>query len=70
MRVEWRSPSTGGNPLFAVTILEDLASRGKIQAEPGGGWTLTIDVDEVAAQRPDSILRLIDTQIDRLDTPA
>ena len=60
--------STGGNPLFAVTILDDLASRGKIQAEPGGGWTLTIDVDEVAAQRPDSILRLIDTQIDRLDT--
>jgi DNA-binding winged helix-turn-helix (wHTH) protein len=57
--------TTGGNPLFVVRIVEDLAARGMI-AETDDGWTLAIPVERVAAQRPDGILRLIDTQIDRL----
>ena len=60
--------STGGNALFVVTIVEDLASRGRIRQEADGRWALAIDVEEVAAQRPDSVVRLIDTQIDRVGT--
>jgi DNA-binding winged helix-turn-helix (wHTH) protein len=59
--------TTGGNPLFVVTILEDLASR-ELIAKTDEGWTLTTEMERVAAQRPDSIRRLIDTQIDRLGT--
>jgi DNA-binding winged helix-turn-helix (wHTH) protein len=56
---------TGGNPLFVVTLLEDLVTRGMIR-ETERGWELAARVDDVSAQRPDNIRRLIDTQIDRL----
>jgi DNA-binding winged helix-turn-helix (wHTH) protein/tetratricopeptide (TPR) repeat protein len=56
---------TGGNPLFVATLVEDLVSRGVI-GETERGWALTIEVEGVAAHRPDSIRRLIDTRIDRL----
>ena len=58
---------TGGNPLFVVTLLEDLSSRGMV-GETDGGWTLLAEISHVSAQRPDGIRRLLDTQIDRLGT--
>jgi predicted ATPase len=57
--------ATGGNPLFLTTLLDDLEARGLIR-ERQGRWELSTTVEDVAARRPDSILRLIDTQIDRL----
>jgi predicted ATPase len=56
--------STGGNPLFFTTLLDDLEVKGLVR-EHGGRWELATSVRDVAARRPDSIRRLIDTQIDR-----
>jgi predicted ATPase/DNA-binding winged helix-turn-helix (wHTH) protein len=57
--------STGGNPLFLTTLVDELESQGLIR-ERGGRWELSTSVQDVAARHPDSIRRLIDTQIDRL----
>jgi DNA-binding winged helix-turn-helix (wHTH) protein/tetratricopeptide (TPR) repeat protein len=57
--------STGGNPLFVTTLLDDLESKDLVR-EHDGRWELSTSVEDVAARRPDSIRRLIDTQIDRL----
>jgi len=58
--------TTGGNPLFTATLLDDLEVRQAIQQQDDR-WVLTDSVDEVASRRPESIRRLIDTQLDRLD---
>jgi predicted ATPase len=58
---------TGGNPLFATAVLEDLESRRMIRAV-GGGWQLEVSVAEVASRRPDTVRQLIDIQIDRLSS--
>jgi predicted ATPase/DNA-binding winged helix-turn-helix (wHTH) protein len=57
--------ATGGNPLFLTTLVDDLVGQGLIR-EREGRWALATTVQDVAARRPDSIRRLIDTQIDRL----
>jgi DNA-binding winged helix-turn-helix (wHTH) protein len=57
--------STGGNPLFITTLVDDLEAQGLLR-ERDGEWELATSVQDVAARRPDSIRRLIDTQIDRL----
>jgi DNA-binding winged helix-turn-helix (wHTH) protein/tetratricopeptide (TPR) repeat protein len=57
--------TTGGNPLFLTTLVDDLEAQ-DLLSRRGGRWELTTSVDDVAARRPDSIRRLIDTQIDRL----
>jgi DNA-binding winged helix-turn-helix (wHTH) protein len=57
--------STGGNPLFLTTLMDDLEAQGLV-VERGGRWELSTSVEDAAARRPDSIRRLIDTQIDRL----
>jgi DNA-binding winged helix-turn-helix (wHTH) protein/tetratricopeptide (TPR) repeat protein len=57
---------TCGNPLFVVTLFDDLCDRQMIR-EVGGSWQLAASVESVAARRPDSIRRLIDIQIDRLE---
>ena len=57
--------STGGNPLFLTTLLDDLEAQGLL-VEREGRWELSTSVQDAAARRPDSIRRLIDTQIDRL----
>ena len=58
--------STGGNPLFLATLVDDLVGQGLIR-EREGSWALSTSLQDMAARRPDSIRRLIDTQIDRLD---
>ena len=57
--------STGGNPLFLSTFVDDLESRGLIR-ERDGRWELSTSVDDIAARRPESIRGLIDARIDRL----
>jgi tetratricopeptide (TPR) repeat protein len=57
--------TTGGNPLFVVTLCDDLEARQMIRSVDGR-WELTTSVEDVASRRPDSIRRLLDLQIDRL----
>jgi DNA-binding winged helix-turn-helix (wHTH) protein len=57
--------STGGNPLFVTTLIDELAGR-HLLLERDGQWELSTSIAEVAALRPDSVRRLLDTQIDRL----
>ncbi len=57
--------STGGNPLFLTTLMDDLEAQGLV-VEREGHRELSTSVEDAAARRPDSIRRLIDTQIDRL----
>jgi DNA-binding winged helix-turn-helix (wHTH) protein len=57
--------STGGNPLFLTTLIDDLEHQGVIH-DREGRWTLSTSVEDVAARRPDGIVRLVDAQIDRL----
>jgi adenylate cyclase len=56
---------TGGNPLFAAAVVDDLESRGMIRPS-GDGWELTASVADVAKRRPDTVRQLMDIQIDRL----
>jgi DNA-binding winged helix-turn-helix (wHTH) protein/tetratricopeptide (TPR) repeat protein len=56
---------TGGNPLFAVGVVDDLESRRMIQLVEGV-WQMEASLAEVASRRPDTIRQLIDIQIDRL----
>jgi DNA-binding winged helix-turn-helix (wHTH) protein len=57
--------STGGNALFVTTLIDELASK-RLLLERDGQWQLSTRIEDVAARRPDSIRRLLDTQIDRL----
>jgi DNA-binding winged helix-turn-helix (wHTH) protein len=57
--------TTGGNPLFVVTLLDDLEGRQMVRVVDGR-WDLASSVEDVASRRPESIRRLLDVQIDRL----
>jgi DNA-binding winged helix-turn-helix (wHTH) protein/tetratricopeptide (TPR) repeat protein len=59
--------TTGGTPLYVVSLLEELASRGLL-AERQGQWRLAVSLDELRAHRPASVKQLIDMQLDRLAT--
>ena len=56
---------TGGNPLFATAVVDDLESRAMIRPSEDG-WELAARVADVASRRPDTVRQLIDIQIDRL----
>ncbi|HWZ88316.1 MAG TPA: AAA family ATPase, partial [Polyangiaceae bacterium] len=58
---------TGGNPLFAIAVIDELESRGMIRAVDVG-WQLEVSVADVASRRPDTVRQLIDIQIDRLSS--
>jgi DNA-binding winged helix-turn-helix (wHTH) protein/tetratricopeptide (TPR) repeat protein len=58
---------TGGNPLFAVAIVDDLENRGTIRPSESG-WELAASVADVANRRPDTVRQLIDIQLDRRKT--
>jgi predicted ATPase/DNA-binding winged helix-turn-helix (wHTH) protein len=57
--------ATAGNPLFLATFVDDLEGQRLLRVEDGQ-WRLSTTVQDVAARRPDSVRRLVDTQIDRL----
>ena len=56
---------TGGNPLFVAALLDDLEKAGHLR-KTREGWALTVDVEQVAGHRPESVRRLIDARIDWL----
>jgi DNA-binding winged helix-turn-helix (wHTH) protein/tetratricopeptide (TPR) repeat protein len=56
---------TSGNPLFTVAVVDDLETRRMIR-HVDGQWELSASVAEVASRRPDTVLQLIDIQLDRL----
>ncbi|HTB73739.1 MAG TPA: AAA family ATPase, partial [Polyangiaceae bacterium] len=57
--------ATGGNPLLVAALVNDLQDRGMISG-CRGDWHLTTSVDEIDAHNPESVLRLVHGQIDRL----
>ena len=57
--------STEGNPLFLVNTVDDLIDQGRL-GEIEGRWRLASAVEEVAAQAPETLRQLVETQVDRL----
>src|SRR5260221_4971687 len=57
--------ATSGNPLFMVSLLDDLESRQMIRLVDGA-WQLCATEGDIRAHQPDSVRQLIDIQIDRL----
>jgi predicted ATPase/DNA-binding winged helix-turn-helix (wHTH) protein len=61
--------STGGNPLFLTTLVDELEGQDLVRQQDGH-WELATSLRDVAARRPDGVRRLIDGQIDRLGAVA
>ncbi len=57
---------TEGNPLFLVTVADVLVGQGDV-AERDGSWQLTVPLAEIERHVPDSLRRMIEQQVDRLD---
>jgi predicted ATPase/DNA-binding winged helix-turn-helix (wHTH) protein len=56
---------TYGNPLFLVTMVDDLVRQGLVRAE-GAGWTLPGGLEAVASALPESLRQLIEQQLQQL----
>jgi len=56
---------TEGNPLFMVSMLDDLVTRGDIAAE-SSGWVLKADVSDVALGLPENVRQMLEHRIDCL----
>jgi DNA-binding winged helix-turn-helix (wHTH) protein/tetratricopeptide (TPR) repeat protein len=54
-----------GNPLFALTLLEDWVESGAVARE-GGGWRMTRTAAELAAAIPESLSLLFEQRVERL----
>jgi len=59
------SRHSGGNPLFMVTILQDMVKTGVI-AQSDGRWSLCVPVEEVAPRVPETLDQLIEAQFQQL----
>jgi predicted ATPase len=57
---------TDGNPLFVVSVLDDLVAR-QVLAKSGDHWSLTSDISEIDVGIPDNVRRSIERQLDRLE---
>jgi tetratricopeptide (TPR) repeat protein len=56
---------TGGNPLFARSVVEDWMRGGAIERD-GGAWRRTVGVEALAARVPDSARRLVEARMEAL----
>ena len=56
---------TGGNPLFVINVLSDLAERGLLKLEDGT-WSLAAEFTERDLVIPENVRSLIEVQISRL----
>lgn len=56
---------SGGNALFMVTILQDIAKRGLI-TQIDGNWTLAAPIETIAQNVPETLDQLIDGQFQQL----
>jgi DNA-binding winged helix-turn-helix (wHTH) protein/tetratricopeptide (TPR) repeat protein len=59
------SSLTGGNPLFVVTLVDELVRRRWIAHETGE-WRLRASLEAVAARGADALKPLVNMQVDRL----
>jgi DNA-binding winged helix-turn-helix (wHTH) protein/predicted ATPase len=57
--------NTSGNPLFLVNVVDHLIARGHVR-EGDGRWELSVPVDDIAPDVPDTLWQLVDRQIERL----
>ena len=57
--------NTSGNPLFLVNAIDHLIARGHVR-EVDGRWALSVPIDAVASDVPDSLWQMVDKQIERL----
>jgi predicted ATPase len=57
--------STSGNPLFLVSVVEDLIEQGSLR-EVDGRWTLAVPVASVGAAAPPTLRDMVEKHIDRL----
>jgi predicted ATPase/DNA-binding winged helix-turn-helix (wHTH) protein len=57
--------NTSGNPLFLVNVVDHLIARGQLR-EDDGRWQLSVPVDDIASEVPDTLWQLVDKQIERL----
>jgi len=56
---------SGGNALFMVTILQDMAKKGVI-AQADGAWKLTVPLENIALSVPETLDQLIEVQFQQL----
>jgi predicted ATPase/DNA-binding winged helix-turn-helix (wHTH) protein len=56
---------TDGNPLFMVTVVNELVARG-VLVQSDGEWELKGKMEEVADRVPESLQQMIEQQIERL----
>ena len=59
---------SGGNPLFLVTILDNLAER-KLITRGAEGWSLNVPVDDIRLEIPSSLAQVIWARAMQLDPP-
>ena len=56
---------SGGNALFMVTILQDMAKKGRV-AQADGTWKLTVPLENIALSVPETLDQLIEVQFQQL----
>lgn len=58
---------SGGNPLFMVTILQDMVKK-KLIAQADGRWTLRVALEDVEPSVPETLDQLIEMQFQQLSS--
>jgi tetratricopeptide (TPR) repeat protein len=58
---------SGGNPLFMVTILQDMVKKGLI-TQADGRWTLGVALEDVELSVPETLDQLIEMQFQQLSS--
>jgi DNA-binding winged helix-turn-helix (wHTH) protein len=56
---------SGGNPLFMVTVLQDMVKKGFV-AHSGGSWNLTVPLENLDSSVPETLQQLIEAQFQQL----
>ena len=56
-----------GNPLFMLTVLDDMTARGLISRNKGS-WQLRIAMKGIDLEVPESLQQMIEAQIERMST--
>ena len=56
---------TDGNPLFLVNTIDDLIVRGQLH-EVDGQWVLSVPVQDLARDAPETLWQMVEQQIERL----
>jgi predicted ATPase/DNA-binding winged helix-turn-helix (wHTH) protein len=58
---------TDGNPLFMVSVLDDIVARGGIAAT-SDGWVLKVDPTDIALGMPENIRQMLEQRIEHLSS--